>query len=78
VQGYDTLIGRAVEVEADLVVLANGVTSARGSVELMQTLGISYDGYGFINEAHVKLRPVETEHGRHLPRWLRCWPQGHP
>ena len=60
VQGYDTLIGRAVEVEADLVVLANGVTSARGSVELMQTLGISYDGYGFINEAHVKLRPVET------------------
>jgi heterodisulfide reductase subunit A2 len=60
VQGYDTLLGRAVEVEADLVVLANGVTSARGSVELMQTLGISYDGYGFINEAHVKLRPVET------------------
>jgi heterodisulfide reductase subunit A len=60
VQGYDTLLGRPVEVEADLVVLANGVTSARGSVELMQTLGISYDGYGFINEAHVKLRPVET------------------
>ena len=60
VQGYDTLLGRAIEVEADLVVLANGVTSARGSVDLMQTLGISYDGYGFINEAHVKLRPVET------------------
>lgn len=60
VQGYDGLIGRPVEIEADLVVLATGVTAATGAVELMQTLGISYDQYGFINEAHVKLRPVET------------------
>ena len=60
VMGYDANIGRSVSVEADLVVLANGATSARGSVDLMQTLGISYDQYGFINEAHVKLRPVET------------------
>lgn len=60
VQGYDGLIGRPVEIEADLVVLATGVTAASGAVELMQTLGISYDQYGFINEAHVKLRPVET------------------
>ena len=60
VQGYDGNLGRAVAVEADLVVLANGVTSARGAVGLMQTLSISYDQYGFINEAHVKLRPVET------------------
>jgi heterodisulfide reductase subunit A len=60
VQGYDGLLGRPVEIEADLVVLANGVTSARGAVELMQKLSISYDGYGFVNEAHVKLRPVET------------------
>jgi heterodisulfide reductase subunit A len=60
VQGYDGLLGRPVEIEADLVVLASGMTSARGAVELMQKLSISYDGYGFINEAHVKLRPVET------------------
>ncbi|MCU0241458.1 MAG: CoB--CoM heterodisulfide reductase iron-sulfur subunit A family protein [Vicinamibacteria bacterium] len=60
VQGYDGALGRPVEIEADLVVLANGVTAARGATDLMQTLGISYDGYGFINEAHVKLRPVET------------------
>ncbi len=60
VMGYDANIGRAVTVEADLVVLANGATSARGSVDLMQKLSISYDQYGFINEAHVKLRPVET------------------
>ena len=60
VQGHDSLLGRPVELEADLVVLANGITSARGAVGLMQTLSISYDGYGFVNEAHVKLRPVET------------------
>ena len=60
VMGYDANIGSAVTVEADLVVLANGATSARRAVDLMQTLGISYDQYGFINEAHVKLRPVET------------------
>ncbi len=60
VQGYDSLLGRPVEIDADLVVLATGITAAHGAVDLMQTLGISYDQYGFINEAHVKLRPVET------------------
>ena len=31
-----------------------------GIKELAQKLSISYDAYGFINEAHPKLRPVET------------------
>jgi len=60
IKGEDTLLGRPVEVEADLVVLATGITAARGAVDLMQTIGISYDTYGFINEMHPKLRPVET------------------
>jgi heterodisulfide reductase subunit A len=60
VQGYDTLQGAPVEIEADLVVLAQGATSSKGAVDLMQTLGISYDQYGFINEMHPKLKPVET------------------
>ncbi|MBI4759466.1 MAG: CoB--CoM heterodisulfide reductase iron-sulfur subunit A family protein [Chloroflexi bacterium] len=60
IKGEDTLLGRPVEVEADLVVLATGITAASGAVDLMQTIGISYDTYGFINEMHPKLRPVET------------------
>ncbi|MEW6233169.1 MAG: CoB--CoM heterodisulfide reductase iron-sulfur subunit A family protein, partial [Chloroflexota bacterium] len=60
IKGEDTLLGQPVEVEADLVVLATGITAARGAVDLMQTIGISYDTYGFINEMHPKLRPVET------------------
>ncbi len=60
VRGVDTLMGRAVEIEADLVVLAVGVEGAKGAGEMAETLHISYDHYGFFMESHVKLRPVET------------------
>jgi heterodisulfide reductase subunit A len=56
----DTLMGRPVEIEADMVVLATGVIAAPGAKELFQILNISYSQYEFINEAHVKLQPVET------------------
>jgi heterodisulfide reductase subunit A len=60
VEGVDTLIGRPVEIQADLVVLATGITAPEGARELFQTLNISYNQYAFINEAHPKLQPVET------------------
>jgi heterodisulfide reductase subunit A len=60
VRGVDTLLGEQVEVPADLVVLASGITSADGASSLAQTLNISYDEYGFYKESHPKLRPVET------------------
>jgi heterodisulfide reductase subunit A2 len=60
VWGADTLIGKAVEIAADLVVLATPMTPASGAVELGQTLHISTDSNRFFNEAHPKLRPVET------------------
>jgi heterodisulfide reductase subunit A len=60
VRGEDSLIGRPVEVAADMVVLATGVTGKAGAQDLFQKLNISYDNYDFINEAHPKLRPVET------------------
>ena len=60
IEGADTLMGRPVELEADLVVLATGVTAPEGAQELFQTLNISYNQYGFLNEAHPKLQPVET------------------
>ncbi|MFN3307688.1 MAG: CoB--CoM heterodisulfide reductase iron-sulfur subunit A family protein [Anaerolineales bacterium] len=60
VWGSDTLTGRAVEIAADLVVLATPMFPSSGSIELGQLLHISTDGYGFFNEAHPKLRPVET------------------
>jgi heterodisulfide reductase subunit A2 len=60
VRGMDTLLGRQVEIAADLVVLASGITSAEGAIPLAQKLNISYDQWGFFKESHPKLRPVET------------------
>ncbi|MFQ6067049.1 MAG: CoB--CoM heterodisulfide reductase iron-sulfur subunit A family protein, partial [bacterium] len=60
VKGADTLSGSQVKIEADMVVLATAIQSARGSTEVARKLGISYDEHGFFTEAHVKLRPVET------------------
>ncbi|MBF0408773.1 MAG: CoB--CoM heterodisulfide reductase iron-sulfur subunit A family protein [Candidatus Riflebacteria bacterium] len=60
VRGEDSQIGQAVEVEADLVVLATAIKSFHDSVDLARILGISYDQHGFFSEAHPKLRPVET------------------
>jgi len=60
VSGSDTLSGLAVDIAADLVVLATPMVPAEGAIALGQTLHISTDANGFFNEAHPKLRPVET------------------
>ncbi len=60
VWGVDTLSDRTLEVAADLVVLATPMTPTASAVELGQRLHISTDANGFYNEAHPKLRPVET------------------
>ena len=60
VRGEDAQIGQVVEVEADLVVLATAVIAPKDNPALARLLGVSYDKYGYISEAHPKLRPVET------------------
>lgn len=56
----DSLIGRPIEVEADMVVLATAMVPSMGSGELARTIGFSIDKDGFYQEAHPKLQPVET------------------
>jgi heterodisulfide reductase subunit A len=58
--GMDTLSGKLVEVEADLVVLATAMRPSDGFDELARKLRLTYDEHGFFSEAHPKLRPVET------------------
>ena len=60
VRAEDTLVGRPVEIEADLVVLAVAMEPQQDAAELARRLGISYDEYAFYTEAHPKLRPNET------------------
>ncbi|MFC1916462.1 FAD-dependent oxidoreductase [Chloroflexota bacterium] len=60
VWGADTLIEKSIEISADLVVLATAMVPSPGIKELARKLNIISDKHGFITEAHIKLRPVET------------------
>jgi heterodisulfide reductase subunit A len=60
VWGADTLTGKRIELSCDLVVLGMAMIPNPESKELMRILGINTDSHGFINEAHYKLRPLET------------------
>lgn len=60
VLGEDVLIGRKVQVDADMVVLATAMVPPKDASHIAQTFGFSYDEHGFFTEAHPKLRPVET------------------
>ncbi|MCP4042281.1 MAG: CoB--CoM heterodisulfide reductase iron-sulfur subunit A family protein, partial [Gammaproteobacteria bacterium] len=63
VKGADTLTGYAVEVEADMVVLATAMVPQEDAIDTARTLGISYDQYGFFSEQHPKLMPVDSSTG---------------
>ncbi|MBC7324492.1 MAG: CoB--CoM heterodisulfide reductase iron-sulfur subunit A family protein, partial [Moorella sp. (in: Bacteria)] len=60
VRGEDTLLGRQVEVAADMVVLATAMVPSAGWDNVAKMLGLQTDKDGFFQEAHPKLRPVET------------------
>lgn len=63
VKGEDTLLGKQLEVAADMVVLATAMVPSEGSDKMAQTVGFSVDKDGWYQEAHPKLRPVETHTG---------------
>jgi heterodisulfide reductase subunit A len=60
VLGADTLSGKKLEIDADMVVLATAVQAQPHTDKLAQILGVPYDQFQFLSEAHPKLRPVET------------------
>jgi heterodisulfide reductase subunit A len=60
VWGADTLAGKPLRVQADLVVLAMAAVPSAGSEDLARLVRVSVDDSGFLSEAHPKLRPVES------------------
>lgn len=60
VKGEDTIAGMPVTIDADMVVLATAMIAQPEAKTLAQTIGVPYDKYGFYNEVHPKLRPVEV------------------
>jgi heterodisulfide reductase subunit A len=60
VWGVDTLSGKDIEIDADMVVLATATRPSKGADELAKKLKIAVDKDGFLAEAHPKLKPVES------------------
>jgi heterodisulfide reductase subunit A len=60
VWGVDTLTGNKVEVAADMVVLGLAMVPNAAAKDLANMLKIHTNEWGFLAEAHPKLRPVES------------------
>jgi heterodisulfide reductase subunit A len=60
VRGENSLVGGPVEVEADMVVLATGLTPQKDYLDVARALNLAADKHGFFLELHPKLGPVET------------------
>ena len=58
--GEDTLSGKIVTVNADLVVLDTAMEPSETADAVGRLFGVSRDLDGWLTEAHPKLRPVET------------------
>ena len=54
VRGEDTLLGRPVEIEADMVVLATAMVANEDAAQVAQLVGFSYDKDNFYTESHPK------------------------
>ena len=60
IRAEDQLMGRQLEIESDLVVLAIGVDPPQDSIKISSILNISRTLDGFFQENHPKLRPAES------------------
>jgi heterodisulfide reductase subunit A len=60
VKAEDSLVGEIYEEEADLVVLATGLTPAREADSLRNLFKLNQTPDRFFMEAHPKLRPLDT------------------
>jgi heterodisulfide reductase subunit A len=61
VRAEDTLLGKTVEVPADLVVLATGVLPRADAGQVADMLDLEFSEDGFFGELHPELRPVDTK-----------------
>ena len=56
---FDQILGMAVEISADMVVLSTGVIPGAENERTAQLLKVPLGSDGFFLEAHMKLRPVD-------------------
>lgn len=60
VEVYDELLGEKLRLDVDMVVLAAGLSPSEGTLSASKLLNIPRDLYGFLQELHPKLKPIQT------------------
>lgn len=60
VEVFDSTLGEKLELRADMVVLAAGLSPSEGTLAVRDVLNVGTDPYGFLQELHPKLKPVQT------------------
>jgi len=60
VTATDPVLGKKIALDADLLALAAAVIPSEASKEAAQMFKVSLNPDGFLQEAHVKLRPVDS------------------
>ncbi|OFV65764.1 MAG: heterodisulfide reductase, subunit A [Candidatus Syntrophoarchaeum butanivorans] len=77
VEVYDTLLGEELQIEPDLVVLSAAMIPSEGADEVARIFKLPVYQDGFLLEAHVKLRPLDTAFdgvficgGAHYPKLI--------
>jgi len=59
IEFYDTFLNKKVELDVEMLVLAEAAVPALGSDELAKKLNVSLDATGFYMESHPKLKPID-------------------
>ncbi len=60
VEVFDETLGKKLMLEADMVILAAGLSPSDGTIGIKEVLNVGADSYGFLQELHPKLKPVQT------------------
>jgi len=60
VRAEDTALGKPIEIEAEMVVLATAAIPKKGSDELSRILNLTRGANGFFMESHPKLKPMDA------------------
>lgn len=60
IRAFSSLTGDIIKLEADLVVLSTGMIPSKGTVEIIDVMGLSKGPNGFLTEIHGCLSPQET------------------
>ena len=59
VTAFDPILGKEVEIAADLLVLSTAIDPPEANIDLAKMLKVPLNSDGMFLEAHVKLRPVD-------------------